>query len=48
MTLAPGGMEKLFREVSSAGLQMPRDKARYDEICAKYGLKNLPPDSLPL
>lgn len=48
VTLVPGGMEKLFREVSAAGLQMPQDKARYDELCAKYGLKNLPPDSLPL
>lgn len=48
LTLTPGGLEKLFREVSAAGLQMPRDKAKYDELCAKYGLRNLPPDALPL
>jgi len=48
LTLVPGGLEKAFREVSAAGLQMPGDKAKYDEICAKYGLKNLPPDALPL
>ena len=48
LTLSPGGLEKLFREVSAAQLQMPRDKAQYDALCAKYGLRNLPPDSLPL
>lgn len=48
VTLVPGGMEKLFREVSAAKLQMPRDKAKYDELCGKYGLRNLPPDDLPL
>jgi quercetin dioxygenase-like cupin family protein len=48
LTLVPGGLEKAFREVSAARLQMPRDKAKYDEISAKYGVRNLPPDSLPL
>jgi quercetin dioxygenase-like cupin family protein len=48
VTLVPGGLEKLFREVSAAKLQMPRDKAKYDELCGKYGLRNLPPDALPL
>ena len=48
LTLSPGGLEKLFSEVSAAQLQMPRDKAKYDALCAKYGLRNLPPDSLPL
>lgn len=47
LTLVPGGLEKLFREISTAGLEMPRDRARYDELLAKYGLRNLPPDSLP-
>ena len=48
LTPVPGGLEKLFREVSAAQIQMPRDKAQYDALCAKYGLRNLPPDSLPL
>ncbi|HEX5005668.1 MAG TPA: cupin domain-containing protein, partial [Hyphomonadaceae bacterium] len=48
LTLIPGGLEKCFREVSAAGLQMPGDKAKIDEIVAKYGLTNLPPSSLPL
>lgn len=48
LTLSPGGLEKLFREVSAAQLQMPRDKGKYDALCAKYGLRNLPPASLPL
>ena len=48
LTLVPGGLEKLFREVSAAQIQLPRDKAKYDELCAKYGLRNLPPGSLPL
>lgn len=48
LTLSPGGLEKLFREVSVAQLQMPRDKAKYDAVCAKYGLQNLPPGSLAL
>jgi mannose-6-phosphate isomerase-like protein (cupin superfamily) len=47
LTLVPGGLEKMFREVSAAQIELPRDKARYDEIAAKYGVKNLPPNSLP-
>ena len=30
LTLIPGGLEKLFREVSAAQIQLPRDKAKYD------------------
>ena len=48
LTLIPGGLEKLFREVSAAKFQMPRDKAKLDELNANYGLRVLPPDSLPL
>jgi len=48
LTLIPGGMEKMFREVSDARLQLPRDVAKLEVIYAKYGLKNLPPASLPL
>jgi quercetin dioxygenase-like cupin family protein len=48
VTLVPGGMEKLFREVSDAKIQMPRDLVKYNEMCAGYGLKNLPPAALPL
>ncbi|MGC4081968.1 MAG: cupin domain-containing protein [Vicinamibacterales bacterium] len=48
VTLVPGGMEKMFREVSDARLQLPRDVARLNEIYAKYGLTNLPPAALPL
>ena len=48
VTLVPGGLEKMFREVSDAKLEMPRDVARLNEIYARYGLKNLPPASLPL
>jgi quercetin dioxygenase-like cupin family protein len=47
LTLVPGGVEQMFREVSAGQLQMPRDKSRYDEILAKYGMRNLPPDSMP-
>ncbi|MBO9581164.1 MAG: cupin domain-containing protein [Sphingobium sp.] len=47
LTLVPGGLEKMFREVSAAQIEMPRDKTKYDEIVAKYGMRNLPPDSLP-
>lgn len=48
LTLVPGGLEKLFREVSTAQLQAPRDKAKFDELSAGYGVRNLPPDALPL
>jgi len=47
VTLIPGGLEKMFREVSAAGIQLPADRPRYDEISARYGLRSLPPDSLP-
>jgi quercetin dioxygenase-like cupin family protein len=48
VTLVPAGMEKMFREVSDAKVQLPRDVARLNEIYAKYGLTNLPAASLPL
>ncbi|KRA81199.1 cupin domain-containing protein [Altererythrobacter sp. Root672] len=47
LTLIPGGLEKMFREASDAGLQMPRDRERYTELAARYGVRTLPPDSLP-
>lgn len=48
LTLIPGGLEKMFREVSAEGLQAPKDSARLAEIGAKYGLTILPPSALPL
>jgi len=48
VTLVPGGLEKLFREVSAAGLEAPRDSARLAAMSARYGLRLLPPDALPL
>lgn len=47
-TFVPGGLEKMFLEASAAKVQMPRDADKLNEIFAKYGLKSLPPDSLPL
>lgn len=47
LTLIPAGLEKMFREVSDAGLQMQQDAARYAEVAAKYGMRILPRDSLP-
>jgi quercetin dioxygenase-like cupin family protein len=48
LTLIPGGMEKMFREVSAAKLQLPRDLGKLAQISGKYGLTNLPPAALPL
>jgi hypothetical protein len=48
VTLIPGGLEKAFREVSDAKIQMPRDAAKLNEIYARYGVTSLPPASLPL
>ena len=47
VTLVPGGLEKMFREISAGQFQMPRDRARYDAVLARYGMQSLPPDSLP-
>jgi mannose-6-phosphate isomerase-like protein (cupin superfamily) len=47
LTIIPGGLEKLFQEASAAQVRLPQDKARYDELSAKYGVRNLPPDALP-
>lgn len=48
LTVLPGGLEKMFREVSAAKLQLPRDLDRLAAISGKYGLTNLPPSALPL
>ena len=48
VTLIPGGLEKMFREVSAAMVQMPRDSNKYDLISWKYGMTNLPASVLPL
>jgi mannose-6-phosphate isomerase-like protein (cupin superfamily) len=48
LTVVPGGLEKMFREVSRNQLQMPRDSERVREISARYGLTSLPADSMPL
>ena len=47
VTLVPGGLEKMFREISAGRFQMPADRARYDAVLARYGMRSLPPDSLP-
>ena len=46
VTMVPGGLEKMFREISAAKLELPRDIAKLDEISARYGIKNLPPASM--
>jgi len=48
VTLIPGGLEKMFREVSDAQIEMPRDAAKLNEIYGRYGVTSLPPASLPL
>lgn len=48
VTLIPGGLEKMFREVSAAMVQMPRDSNKFDVISWKYGMTNLPASALPL
>lgn len=48
LTIVPGGLEKMFREISDAGIQLPRDAAKNAELAAKYGVTLLPPDALPL
>lgn len=48
VTLVPGGMEKMFRAVSDAKLQLPGDISKLNEIYSQYGLTNLSAASLPL
>jgi quercetin dioxygenase-like cupin family protein len=48
LMIIPGGLEKMFREASAEKVQMPRDSQKLAEISSKYGVTNLPPDSLPL
>ena len=38
VTFVPGGLERMFREVSAARLVMPRDRAKYAAIAATYGM----------
>jgi mannose-6-phosphate isomerase-like protein (cupin superfamily) len=48
VTLIPGGLEKMFREISAAQIELPRDIEKLTEISAKYGIKNMAPGSMPL
>jgi quercetin dioxygenase-like cupin family protein len=48
LVLVPGGLEKMFREISTARIELPRDLAKLQEIAAKYGVKGVPPGSMPL
>jgi len=48
VTLLPGGLEKMFREISAANLQLPRDLGKFDTLSWKYGVTNLPFSSLPI
>lgn len=48
LTLIPGGLENMFREVSSSNLELPRDIDKYAEIALKYGVTLLPPTALQL
>ncbi len=48
VTLVPGGLEKMFRDLSANEVQLPRDNDKYEEIASKYGLTVMSPDSLPL
>jgi mannose-6-phosphate isomerase-like protein (cupin superfamily) len=48
LVIVPGGLEKMFREISDAKIELPRDLAKLQEISAKYGIKGVPPGSMPL
>jgi mannose-6-phosphate isomerase-like protein (cupin superfamily) len=48
LVLVPGGLEKMFREISTAEIELPRDLAKLQEIAAKYGVKGVPPRSITL
>jgi quercetin dioxygenase-like cupin family protein len=48
LVLVPGGLEKMFREISTAQIELPRDLAKLQEIAAKYGVKGVPPGPMPL
>lgn len=48
LTLVPGGLEKMFREISGMQIQLPRDSAKNEEIALKYGVTILPPSDLLL
>src|SRR5262245_59238196 len=45
LVIVPGGLEKMFREISDAKIELPRDLAKLREIEAKYGIKSVPPAS---
>lgn len=42
-TITPGGFEKFFEEVDRLPKDQPLDRAKVEEIAAKYALKFLPP-----
>jgi quercetin dioxygenase-like cupin family protein len=48
LVLVPGGLEKMFREISTAQIELPRDLEKLQEIAAKYGVKGVPPAPMPL
>lgn len=48
LTVIPGGLENMFREISAANLELPRDIDKYAKIALKYGITLLPPTALPL
>lgn len=48
LTVIPGGLENMFREISANNLDLPRDIDKYAKIALKYGITLLPPTALPL
>jgi mannose-6-phosphate isomerase-like protein (cupin superfamily) len=48
LLIVPGGLEKMFREISDAKVELPKDLAKLQEISAKYGIKGVPPGSMAL
>lgn len=48
LTNIPGGLENMFREISTNNLELPRDIEKYATIARKYGITLLPPTALPL
>jgi quercetin dioxygenase-like cupin family protein len=39
----PGGLEKLFVDISGEGLQLPKDLRRVEELSTSYGITYKPP-----
>lgn len=48
LTIIPGGLENMFREISINNLELPRDIDKYAKLALKYGITLLPPTALPL